>query len=241
MLGVLANSAGVLFGGAVGLALRGRINQKYTSALMAALALVSLGLGIVCVVGVSDTLCLILCVSIGTLLGELLRIDDRVEALGALAEKRLAGGDGGFADRAVHLILPVAVVVLGHLWYYAYLVRSRLIEELRADYILLAKGKGLPKRTVLLRHALRNVLPSYLSIMAISVPHILGGTYIVETVFSYPGLGTLSYESARYQDYNLLMVLCMMTGAAVIVCNLLAQAISARIDPRLAGEEAAHG
>ena len=77
--------------------------------------------------------------------------------------------------------------------------------------------------------------------MAISVPHILGGTYIVETVFSYPGLGTLSYESARYQDYNLLMVLCMMTGAAVIVCNLLAQAISARIDPRLAGEEAAHG
>ena len=101
MLGVLANSAGVLFGGAVGLALRGRINQKYTSALMAALALVSLGLGIVCVVGVSDTLCLILCVSIGTLLGELLRIDDRVEALGALAEKRLAGGDGGFAQAFV--------------------------------------------------------------------------------------------------------------------------------------------
>lgn len=150
-------------------------------------------------------------------------------------------GGGGLADRAVHLILPVTVVVLGHLWYYAYLVRSRLIEELRADYILLAKGKGLPKRAVLLRHALRNVLPSYLSIMAISVPHILGGTYIVETVFSYPGLGTLSYESARYQDYNLLMVLCMMTGAAVIVCNLLAQAISARIDPRLAGEEARHG
>ena len=150
-------------------------------------------------------------------------------------------GGGGLADRAVHLVLPVTVVVLGHLWYYAYLVRSRLIEELRADYILLAKGKGLPKRAVLLRHALRNVLPSYLSIMAISVPHILGGTYIVETVFSYPGLGTLSYESARYQDYNLLMVLCMMTGAAVIVCNLLAQAISARIDPRLAGEEARHG
>ena len=101
MLGVLANSAGVLFGGAVGLTFRGRINPKYTSALMAALALVSLGLGIVCVVGVSDPLCLILCVSIGTLLGELLRIDDRVEALGALAEKRLAGGDGGFAQAFV--------------------------------------------------------------------------------------------------------------------------------------------
>ena len=101
MLGVLANSAGVLFGGAVGLAFRGRINQKHTSALMAALALVSLGLGIVCVVGVSDTLCLILCVSIGTLLGEPLRIADRVEAPGALAAKRLAGGDGVFAQACV--------------------------------------------------------------------------------------------------------------------------------------------
>ena len=151
------------------------------------------------------------------------------------------GGDGGFADRARHLILPLTVVVLGHLWYYAWLVRSRLLEELRADYILLARGKGLPERKVLLRHALRNVLPSYLSIMAISVPHIIGGTYIVENVFSYPGLGTLSYESAQYKDYNLLMVLCILTGAAVILSNLLAQAINARIDPRLAGEEERHG
>ena len=134
--------------------------------------------------------------------------------------------------------LPLTVVVLGHLWYYAYLVRSRLIEELHADYILLAKGKGLPKRTVLLRHALRNVLPSYLSIMAISVPHILGGTYIVETVFSYPGLGTLSYESARYHDYNMLMVLCMMTGALVILGNLIGQVINERIDPRVRNNEA---
>ena len=71
MLGVLANSGAVLVGGVVGLLFREKIKEKYTSALMAALALVSLGLGIVCVVGVSDTLCLILCVSIGTLLGEL--------------------------------------------------------------------------------------------------------------------------------------------------------------------------
>ena len=72
-----------------------------------------------------------------------------------------------------------------------------------------------------------------LSIMAISVPHILGGTYIVETVFSYPGLGTLAYESARYKDYNLLMVLCILTGIVVVVCNMIAQTINERIDPRI--------
>ena len=66
---------------------------------------------------------------------------------------------------------------------------------------------------------------------------MLGGTYIVESVFSFPGLGTLSYESARYQDYNLLMVLCILSGALVIACNLLAQALSEKIDPRMRAKE----
>lgn len=142
-------------------------------------------------------------------------------------------GGGGIGDRAVHLFLPLAVTAAGHLWYYAYMIRNRLLEELRADYVLLAKAKGLSRRDVLLRHCLRGILPSYLSLMAISVPHILGGTYIVETVFSYPGIGTLSYESARYQDYNLLMLLCILSGGVVILCNILAQIISERIDPRM--------
>lgn len=145
-------------------------------------------------------------------------------------------GGGGFADRAVHLILPLTIVVTGHLWYYAYMIRNKLLEEVRADYVLLAKSKGLAKRSIMFRHCLRNVIPSYLSIMAISVPHVLGGTYIVETVFSYPGIGTLSYESARYKDYNLLMVLCLLTGIVVICSNTIAQMINERIDPRIRAE-----
>ena len=117
------------------------------------------------------------------------------------------------------------------------MIRNKLLEEVRADYVLLAKSKGLSRRAVLFRHCLRGVLPTYLSLMAISVPHILGGTYIVETVFSYPGIGTLSYESARYQDYNLLMLLCILTGGLVILCNILAQIISERIDPRMRSGE----
>ena len=143
------------------------------------------------------------------------------------------GKEHSVADRLLHLILPMTVVVVNHLWYYAYLIRNKLLEEVRCEYVLLAKSKGLGKGKILLRHCLRNVLPAYLSLMAISVPHVLGGTYIIETVFSYPGIGTLSYESARYQDYNLLMLLCILTGTVVILCNILAQIINERIDPRM--------
>lgn len=143
------------------------------------------------------------------------------------------GKEGNPADRAAHLILPLAVVVLGHLWYYAFQVRNRLLEEVRADYVLLARMKGMSGKQVLYRHCLRGTLPSYLSMMAIALPHILGGTYVVETVFSYPGIGTLAYESARYKDYNLLMVVSLLTGTLVIFCNSIARFVSERIDPRM--------
>lgn len=141
------------------------------------------------------------------------------------------------SDRILHLILPMTIVVGSHLWYYAYMIRNKLLEEVRAEYVLLAKSKGLDKKSILFRHCLRNIIPSYLSIMAISVPHILGGTYIIETVFSYPGIGTLSYESARYQDYYLLMLLCILSGAVVILCNIIAQTINEHIDPRMRENE----
>ena len=147
------------------------------------------------------------------------------------------GKENDLGDRILHLILPMTVVVLGHLWYYAYLIRNKLLEEVRTDYVLLAKSKGVTRKSVMFRHCVRNIIPTYLSIMAISVPHILGGTYIIETVFSYPGIGTLSYESARYQDYNLLMVICLLSGALVILCNMIAQTINERIDPRMKGPD----
>ena len=147
------------------------------------------------------------------------------------------GQKHNIGNRVWHLVLPMTVVVLEHLWYYAYMIRNKLLEETRADYVLLAKSKGLSKKQIMFRHCLRNILPSYISLMAISVPHVLGGTYIVETVFSYPGIGALSYESAQYHDYNLLMVLCLMTGVLVIACNLLGQIINERIDPRLKANE----
>ena len=143
------------------------------------------------------------------------------------------GNENNVVDRMNHLIMPLAVVVFSHLWYYAYMVRNKLVEELSADYVVLAKVKGLTRHQIVFKHCVRNILPVYLGIMAISVPHILGGTYIVEAVFSYPGMGQLFYESARYQDYNLLMIISILSGALVIMSNSVAQIINERIDPRL--------
>ena len=143
------------------------------------------------------------------------------------------GNESDIADRIIHLILPLSVLVIGHLWYYGYMVRNKILEEMREDYVLVAKVKGLTKRQVAYRHCLRNIMPSFITLMAISVPHILAGTYVIEQVFSYPGIGTLIFESAKYHDYNMLMVLSLITGIIVLISNMIAQIINIKIDPRM--------
>lgn len=143
------------------------------------------------------------------------------------------GSHENAASRLYHLILPLSVLVLEHLWYYTYMIRNKLLEEARQDYVMLCKIKGLSRKTIMRRHCLRNIMPSMITIMAVSLPHILGGTYIVEMVFSYPGIGTLSFESARYQDYNMLLLLCLITAFVVVAASIIAQIISESIDPRM--------
>lgn len=143
------------------------------------------------------------------------------------------GKSGDVADRLRHLILPLVVMITSHLWYYAYMIRNKLLDEVRKDYVLLARAKGLGKTRVLWSHCLRNVMPTIVSIMAISVPHILSGTYVAEAVFNYPGIGLLAVSSAKYHDYNLLMLMVLLTGTLVIVSSLAAQTVNELIDPRM--------
>ena len=147
------------------------------------------------------------------------------------------GMSESFSSRAVHLILPLTVIVLSHVWYYAYMLRNKLLDETRQDYVLLARAKGLSRRQVMWRHCVRNLMPTMIAIMAISISHVIEVTYIVEMVFSYPGIGTLSFESAKYHDYNMLMVLVIITGIIVIAGNMIGQAVSERIDRRMAPDE----
>lgn len=147
------------------------------------------------------------------------------------------GKAGDIADRARHLVLPLAVMVASHLWYYAYMIRNKLLDEVRRDYVLLARSKGLGRTRVLWSHCLRNVMPTVVGIMAISIPHVLSGTYVAEAVFNYPGIGLLAISSAKYHDYNLLMLMVLFTGAMVIISSLLAQSINEAIDPRIKSGE----
>lgn len=84
--------------------------------------------------------------------------------------------DVGMADsignRMKHMILPLVVMIFSHLWYYAYMIRNKFLDEVRKDYVLLARSKGLSKRKILWKHCLRNVMPTIVSIMAVSVPHV---------------------------------------------------------------------
>lgn len=146
------------------------------------------------------------------------------------------GQSADVLNRGKHLILPMIVMVLSHVWYYAYMIRNKLLDETRQDYVLLAKTKGFSRLYVVCHHCLRNVASTIISIMAVSVNHILGGTYVAEAVFAYPGLGQLSIESVKYHDYNLLMLIVLITGAMVIASGLIAQAVNERIDGRMKAE-----
>ncbi len=153
------------------------------------------------------------------------------------------GGAGGFSsgmgvlqDRLEHLVLPVSAMVISHLWYCTHLMRNRLSDEVGKEYVLMCRAKGLSDRQIIYRHCLKNIMPSCISIMAVFLPHLLGGTYVVEMVFSYPGMGKLAMESAQYHDYNMLMLVCLVTGAMVIVMNMAAQVINERLDPQMKEE-----
>lgn len=147
------------------------------------------------------------------------------------------GKSGDLINRLRHLVLPLVVMIASHLWYYAYMIRNKLLDELRKDYVLLAKSKGLTRREIVWKHCLRNVAPTIVSIMAVSIPHVTGGTVVVEAVFAYPGIGNLAVESAKYHDYNMLMVSVLITGAFVFLSSFAAQTINEQIDPRMKDSE----
>ena len=143
------------------------------------------------------------------------------------------GKQNDLGNRIWHMILPLIVMIASHFWYYAYMIRNKLLDEFRKDYVLLAKSKGLTRRQIVWKHCLRNVGPTIVSIMAIAIPHVISGTVVVEAVFGYPGIGNLAVESAKLHDYNMLMTTVLLTGAFVFIASFVAQAINEQIDPRM--------
>jgi peptide/nickel transport system permease protein len=139
----------------------------------------------------------------------------------------------GVLDLARHLFLPCLTLTLGYLAEYALVMRSSLLDELGEDYLVTARAKGLRDALVLRRHAVPNALLPTTTLIFLNLGFVVSGAITIETVFSWPGLGLLSYEALRTPDYPLLQGVFLLFSAAVIVANVLADLLYARLDPRV--------
>ncbi|MFO7577898.1 MAG: ABC transporter permease [Pelovirga sp.] len=136
-------------------------------------------------------------------------------------------------DRISHLILPVFVSAIGGLAGFSRYMRSNMLEVIRQDYILTARAKGLSERTVIYKHALRNALLPVITILGLSVPGLIGGSVIFETIFAIPGMGKLFFDGVMMRDYPLIMGILVMGAFLTLLGNLLADISYALADPRI--------
>ena len=131
------------------------------------------------------------------------------------------------------LVLPVLTLALISIASYSRYMRSSMIDSLAQDYIRTARAKGVSKKAILLRHALRNSLIPMATLIGLSVPGLLSGAVITESVFNYPGVGLLFWQSAQSDDFSVLLGLTLVAAVGVVVGNLLADILYGVLDPRI--------
>jgi peptide/nickel transport system permease protein len=136
-------------------------------------------------------------------------------------------------DLAKHLLLPVSVAAFGSLAGLSRYMRANMLEVIRQDYITTARAKGLSERAVIWRHALRNALLPVITLLGFSLPGLIGGSVIFETIFAIPGMGQLFYMGVMARDYPLVMGILVIGAGLTLVGNLLADVGYALADPRI--------
>jgi peptide/nickel transport system permease protein len=130
-------------------------------------------------------------------------------------------------------ILPVATLVLGSIPYPTRMIRASMIDVLQSEYVMMARLKGLPERKVVLRHALRNALAPMIQASALTLLFLSGGVVVVETVFSYPGVGYALIQAVNQRDIPVIQTLVVLIAAACVVINLIADLAQIMVTPRL--------
>jgi peptide/nickel transport system permease protein len=141
-----------------------------------------------------------------------------------------------WADLGKHIILPTITMAIVYTGEYILIMRSSVMEVLAEDYILTAKAKGLSTYRVLRDHALKNAMLPMVTMIALTFGYTVGGAIQVETVFSWPGIGRLMYESVKKRDYPVLQGSFLLLAVSVIVANLLADLLYSVMDPRVTAE-----
>lgn len=142
------------------------------------------------------------------------------------------GQPRAFTDSLQHMILPATALGLSQAAPIIRYTRASLLETIKQDYVTVARAKGLGETHVVM-HALRNALIPIITIIALNVPMLLGGTVIIEQVFSWPGMGSLAIASVQGRDYNVLMGINLIAAIMILLSNLLADVIYALVDPRI--------
>ena len=140
---------------------------------------------------------------------------------------------GKLKDLAWHLVLPVFILGIASAAGTARYMRSRLLEVLNEEYILAARARGLRERTVILRHALRNALIPIITIYGLSLPFLLGGAVIIETIFAWPGMGQLAVSAILARDYPVILATTMIAAVLTVIGSLIADVTYALADPRV--------
>ncbi len=143
-------------------------------------------------------------------------------------------GDLGVALREpMAMVLPVASLTLVSVALFSRFVRSSATTVLVQDYIRTARSKGVSQVRLMYKHLLRNALSPIVTLIGVSLPWLIGGEIVVESVFNYPGMGLLLWKAANSHDYPLLMGITLVVGAATVVGSLLADVLYAVVDPRV--------
>jgi peptide/nickel transport system permease protein len=140
---------------------------------------------------------------------------------------------GKLVDYARHLAMPIFVSAFGGLAGISRYMRSNMLEVIRQDYITTARAKGLPERVVVYRHALRNALLPVVTILGLSVPGLIGGSVIFESIYAIPGMGLLFYQSVLARDYPVIMGILVIGAFLTLLGNVLADVSYALVDPRI--------
>jgi peptide/nickel transport system permease protein len=149
------------------------------------------------------------------------------------AGARELGGLSWTLDLLAHSILPVLALALGSLAYLARQVRASMLDVLAQEYLITARSKGLPERVVIGRHALRNALLPAITLAALILPALVGGSVIVETIFGLPGMGRYAYEALLERDYAVIQAVTALSALVTLLALLAADVCYALADPRI--------
>jgi peptide/nickel transport system permease protein len=143
------------------------------------------------------------------------------------------GGDGSLRDSLLHLAMPAGVLSAVLIGPYVRYTRQSMLDVLRQDYITTATAKGVPRRSILVFHGLRNALIPLTTVVAIQIPSLLAGTVIIETIFGWPGMGQLVLEGITRRDYPIIVGVVLFSAVLVMAFNLFADLLTAVLDPRI--------